>query len=97
VQYAWCPAGNCPPPGIENLNQDNSLSLTSIKIGDDVPAGDDDVSGADTMMTDEMLKHSWKEYTKTEYTFDIRGKSSKFYIVQGEEFAAAAFDLEEDD
>lgn len=95
AQYKWCPAKNCPPSGLEGLDDENSLMLTSIKIGDEVPAGDDD---EDTMMTDEMLKHSWKEYTKTEHTFDIRGKSSKFYIVQGEEFAMpqADFDNEGD-
>lgn len=98
VHYGWCPTGNCPAvTDISNIDHDNVLSLTSVDLKDSNGTAIGNPDSEDSSMSDDVLKSQWKEYAKTEHTFDIRGKSCKFYIVQGEEFASAAIDFDDSD
>jgi len=95
VQYGWCPTGTCPPNNGPAIGNENSLNLSSFNFGEKDGTATPDFSVDDA--SDEVLKAQWKEFTKSEHTFDIRGKSCKFLIVKGEEFAALDMDDINDD
>ena len=81
VQYQWCPTGTCQPNGDDT----GMLILTAINLKDEGGAGPDVAAMTDEQFSDANLKQSWKDYTKTEHEFDIRGKKCKFVIIQGEQ------------
>lgn len=86
--YQWCPTGDCPEADMYL----NSLTISSIDWEDDAKIDGGLDSEGD--YTDEMLKHSWKEYAKTEHELDIRGRKCKFLIIQGDQYDYA---IDEDD
>jgi hypothetical protein len=81
VSYEWCPGGNCP-------TRDDGLGvllLASLSVND----GKNPVQNVDAFraeeVSDESLKRGWRDYTKTEHDFTIRGRKCAFYIIQGEQ------------
>lgn len=93
VDYQWCPGGNC-------VTRDDGLgmlTLTSIAIKDTQNPGQNISTFSAEQFSDASLKAQWKEFTKTEHEFDIRGKKCKFYIVQGEQYDFSTVDETEMD
>ncbi len=84
AQYQWCPAGNCPPVEVGP----GTMMLLAMNIRDPNPQqrGPQGFTPfSEHEFSDAALKQNWKDFTKTEHEFDIRGRKCKFYIVQGEQ------------
>jgi hypothetical protein len=91
VTYQWCPAGNCPQRG-DGLGM---LMLMSIGIqGANGPNNNTISKVSEEQFSDQTLQQQWKDYTKIEHEFVIRGKKCKFFIVQGQQ---TGFGSEDDD
>lgn len=80
AQYEWCPTGTCAvrDDGMGKLTL-SSINLKNQQAGQATPPAlpTPDVS-------DESLKATWRDYTKSEHEFDIRGRKCRFTIIQGE-------------
>lgn len=86
ADYQWCPSGSCP----DFIDNYGKLSLSSFDV-----EGQPTDSYSDPMFDDEFLKSTWKDHTRTEHEFDIRGKKCKFYIVRGEYLTYGGEEMED--
>lgn len=75
AEFQWCPTGTCTP-------HEHGLGRLRIETG--LPGEGMDYSIYKSVYSDGVLELGWKQYTRAEHEFDIRGTKCKFYIVQGE-------------
>lgn len=93
AQYQWCPSGNCP----ERTDGQGHLILMAMGLQDASGRNNPARQVFDEQVSDETLKEQWKEYTKTEHDFVIRGKKCKFTVVEGEQHALVMSDDDDED
>lgn len=99
VHYAWNPTNQ--PIAVDDFSSisDQSkglLTLTEMPQteGSDPDLGPDEDVNWET--SDELLKHQYSEYTKTERELTIRGKKCKFTLIVGRQWPVSTLDMEEE-
>ncbi|MFO0917448.1 MAG: hypothetical protein U0872_03935 [Planctomycetaceae bacterium] len=78
VEYEWCPTGTCPA-------RTDGLGTMTLTAMDLQQPNQPQLGQSDIDVSDEALKQTWRNYTKTDHEFPIRGRNCRFTIVQGEQ------------
>jgi len=79
VEYEWCPNGACSPRD-DGLG---TMTLTVMDLGNQ--PGQPEPVFSESDVSDEALKLMWRDYTKAEHDYTIRGRKCRFTILQGEQ------------